>query len=446
MKKLFTAVMCIMCTAGSFGQTTGEKVAQLLNAYAQLNQLNGTVLVSHKGKIVHHQGYGWKNAEQGSPATTATIYQVGSVTKQFTAAIILKLAEQKKLTLNDKLSKYFPAYPQGDSITIFHLLTHTSGIFNYTNDPEFMATKAVQPITEQQMLERFIHKEPDFSPGAKWSYSNSGYYLLGRIIQQVTRQPYEKIVRQYIFTPLGMNKSGFNFTGLADTNRAIGYYSISPKNSLPAGIVDSTVSYSAGAIYSTTTDLLKWHNGMLNNRVISAASKKKAFTPFKMKYGLGWFIDSFANKRVTMHGGTIFGFNALLVRVEQDNTCIVILNNTGNPKLDEMSKNLLAILYNKPYKVPAGKKEITLSEQILKRYVGTYELTPEFLIAITLENGKLFGQATAQPKFELFAQKEHYFFLKAVEAEVEFNVNATGEAESLVLYQGGTKALAKKIK
>lgn len=429
-----------------YGQTKEEKITQLLNAYSKLNQFNGTALVTQQGKILLDMGYGFKNVESKDENIPATIFQIGSITKQFTAAIILKLAEQKKLNITDKLANYFPGYPNGNDITIHNLLTHTSGIFNYTNEVEFMKSEAIKPANEKKMLAVFKDKKLDFAPGSKWSYSNSGYLLLGYIIEKVTKQPYEKVVRDYIFKPLKMNNSGFDFAHLDDPNKATGYFTISEANSTKAELVDSSVSYAAGAIYSTTADLLKWHNGILNNKILTRASLEKAFTPFKNQYGYGWHIDSLHNKQITTHSGGIFGFNANFSRIEQDDICIILLNNVGNPKLDDITSDIYAILYDQPYKIPESKSEIKVSPEILNKYVGTYEVVPAFKIEIMVENGQLVAQATGQPKFELFAQKENYFFLKAVEAEVEFVSNDQGVVEQLFLYQGGRKTPAKKIK
>ena len=183
----------------------------------------------------------------------------------------------------------------------------------------------------------------------------------------------------------------------------------------------------------------------MNNKIVKRETIEKAFTPFKNKYGLGWNIDSLQGKRVMMHGGGIFGFNANFARNDQDDISIVLLNNVGNPKLGAITNDIFAILYDKPYTIPEKKKEISVSEEILKKYVGTYEIVPQFKIDITVQNGTLQAQATGQPKFGLFPQKDNYFFVKGVEAEVEFMSNDKGEIDSLNLYQGGKKTPAKKI-
>jgi CubicO group peptidase (beta-lactamase class C family) len=429
----------------SFGQSKVEKLTSLLDTYHQLNEFNGTALVSQYGKVLINEGYGFKNIATNDKCAANTIYQIGSITKQFTAAIILKLEEKKKLKLTDKVSKYFPDYPNGNEITIHHLLSHTSGIFNYTNDVDFMKSEAVKPINEAKMLALFKDRKLDFAPGTQWSYSNSGYVLLGYIIQKVTKKPYEKVVREYIFKPMKMLDSGFDFVGLNNKNKAKGYFGINGKNSMESTYVDSTVSYAAGAIYSTTSDLLKWHTGLIKNKVIKRATLEKAFTPVKNNYGYGWGISNIDDKKITTHTGGIFGFNTNIARIEQDDICVVLLNNMGNPKLVEITNNIFAILYDKVYTLPTAKKEIAISQEVLNKYKGTYQIVPEFKIVVTVADGKLFAQATGQPKFELFAQKENYFFLKAVEAEVEFVSNNDGKVEKLILYQGGRNTPAMKL-
>jgi CubicO group peptidase (beta-lactamase class C family) len=445
MRILLSILLCFF-SLQLLSQTKTETINQFIEAYSNQNSFNGSALVTEKGSVLLNKGFGYNNIATGKMNNENTIYQLGSVTKQFTSTVILKLAEQKKLKLTDKLIKYFPGYPKGDSITIHHLLSHTSGIFNYTNDEAFMSGEVLKPASEKKILALFKDKPLDFSPGNNWAYSNSGYMLLGYIIQKVAKKPYEKAVRDIILTPLKMTNSGFDYVRLKNANKATGYFVIDGKNSTESSYVDSSVSYAAGAMYSGATDMLKWHKSLLQNKVISRASLEKAFTPAKNKYGYGWAIDSLYGKRITTHNGGIFGFNSSFYRIEADDIAIVLLNNVGNPKLDEIALGIINILYDKPYKIPDAKKEISVPTEILNKYTGLYEVVPQFQIIITTEEGKLFAQATGQPKFELFAQKENYFFLKAVEAEVEFISSEKGGTEKLILYQGGRATDAKKIK
>jgi CubicO group peptidase (beta-lactamase class C family) len=446
MKKIFFSCFLFVFYLVGMAQSTTDKLNELLQAYQKINQFNGTALVVQNGKVVLDKGYGYQNITANENATANTIYQIGSITKQFTALVILKLEEQKKLKLTDKLSDYFPGYTNGENITIFNLLTHTAGIYNYTNNVDFMQTHATMPITQKEMIAVFKDKELDFKPGTQWAYSNSGYMLLGYIIEKITKTTYENAIRKFIFTPLKMTNSGFDFVRLKNKNKATGYFVLDAKKGEPSSYVDSSIAYAAGAIYSTSADLYKWHTGILNNKLVSRSTIEKAFTPFLKKYGFGWFMDSINGKRITTHNGGIFGFNANFSRVEADNNCIILLNNVGNPKLDVITEAIYAILYQKPYTLPQEKKELILSEAVLNKYIGTYQITPTFEIVITVEAGQLMVQATGQPKFELFAQKENYFFLKAVEAELEFVMDDKGVVEKAILYQGGRKTDAKKIK
>jgi CubicO group peptidase (beta-lactamase class C family) len=281
MKKIFVLVAVLFIGHFSFAQ--GDKLDALIDAYARLYKFNGSALVAKNGTILLNKGYGFRNAADKVANNEQTIFQLGSITKQFTSAVILKLQEEKKLSVSDKLSKYFPGYPKGDSITIEQLLTHTSGIYSYTNDPNFMANEVTKPANREMMMALFRDKPFDFSPGTSWNYSNSGYSLLGYIIEAVTKKPYEQAVRKYIFTPLHMTHSGFDFTHLKNKEKATGYFELNDKETIAAPIVDSSVSYSAGAIYSTTGDLYLWHKALQKNKILSKAQQEKAYTPIKKK-------------------------------------------------------------------------------------------------------------------------------------------------------------------
>jgi CubicO group peptidase (beta-lactamase class C family) len=435
---------CSINTANA--QSDADKINELLTAYARQYKFSGTALVISKGQVVFNKGYGFKNAKDSTYNDVNSVFQIGSVTKQFTATIILQLQEQKKLSVQDKLSKYFPAFSWADSITIENLLTHTSGIYNYTNNGKFMSTEATKPASQEKIFALFKDKPLDFKPGSNFSYSNSGYMLLGYIIEKVTGQSYEQVVRERIFKPLGMTHSGFDFAHLADPNRATGYNVYTEKIKMPSLIVDSSASFAAGAIYSTVNDLWEWHKGLMKNTVIKAATQEKAYTPYKNNYGYGWFIDSIFGKRRISHDGGIFGFVSTFVRIPADDACIVLLANMGTGSLGDMSKGILSILYNQPYVLPKDKKVITVDSTVLQQYVGEYELTPGFLMVVRLNKGVLTVQASGQGELEMFAETPTKFFLKVVDAQIEFVKNGEGKVEKLILNQGGAEMPAKKVK
>ncbi|WP_336518383.1 serine hydrolase [Pollutibacter soli] len=446
MKGFFLSVGLFLICISANAQSAQSKLDELMSAYAKQYKFNGAVLVSKGDQILLNKGYGIQDAADKINNDSATVFQLGSITKQFTAIMILKLQEQKKLNINDKLSKYFPSYPKGDSITIKHLLTHTSGIYSYTNDATFMNNEITKPLNRKQVMALFENKPLEFSPGTKWEYSNSAYILLGFIIEDVTKMTYYQAARKMIFQPLGMTHTGFDFTNLSVREKAVGYMRINEQVQVKAPIVDSSVSFSAGAMYSTTSDLYKWYLSLKNNKIISAASKQMASTPVLNKYGFGLGIDSVDGKLRIAHGGGIHGFTTNISIVQADGICIVLLNNASNSFLSTITESIYAILYNKPYELPKERVAVSLSEDVLKQYEGEYELAPGFKLDIAVKSGKLTVHPTGQQEHELFAEKTDFFFLKVVDAQIEFKRNTANVVESLVLVQGGREMPGKKIK
>ena len=446
MKKsaLLIAALCIVLISSS--QNIPGELDTILTAYARLYKFNGSALIAKNGKIILNRGYGYRNAANKVLNNENTVYQLGSITKQFTSAIILKLQEEKKLNVKDKLSKYFPAYPKGDSITIEQLLSHTSGIYSYTNDQNFMATEVSKSSSREKMMALFKDKPLDFSPGTGWNYSNSGYSLLGYIIEIVTNKPYEQVVHEYIFTPLKMVHSGFNFTDLKTGEKATGYFKLDNTNAAIAPIVDSSVSFSAGAIYSTTGDLFLWHKALEANSILTKAEQDKAYTPVRNKYGYGWNIDSVEGKRRVAHSGGIHGFTTNIARVPEDDLCVILLSNASDRSLEEITNTVFSSLYNKPYDLPKEKIIIKVAEATLQQYIGEYEIRPDLHVMMSIKNGELIAAPTGQPESVISATKEDFFFVKEQDIQIEFTRNHKKEVTGFILYQGGAKITCKKIR
>jgi CubicO group peptidase (beta-lactamase class C family) len=446
MKKISFFIIILLSSLSLAAQEAAQKLDELVTAYTQMEQFNGSVLVAQKGVILLQKGYGYKNAAKKEMNDATTVFQIGSITKQFTSAIILRLQEKKKLSIQDKLSKYFPDLPFADSVTIENLLSHTSGIFNYTNNGEFMKTEAVKPATREKILALFKDKPLEFTPGSKFNYSNSGYMLLGYIIEKVTGKPYEKVVHEMVFTPLHMNHSGFDFTNLYSPDKAVGYFALTKSANTPAPVVDSSASFAAGAIYTSVEDLYKWDRALFTEKIISKASLKDAYTPRKGTYGLGWNIDTAYGKPVYAHGGGIFGFSSNILRDPEEDICIILFDNKGDGGLEKITGGLNAILHNKPYTIPKEKIAIAVDSSLLKQYTGEYELAPNFILTISLEQGRLMVQATGQGKAEMFAERENFFFLKVADIQLTFTKDADGKTDKLILHQNGRDMPAKKIK
>ncbi len=441
MKKSFLLFTIIHLTCCAQAQEINRKIESLIDSYSEIYRFNGVALVSKNGKILFEKGFGYRDIKNEIPNTPNTIYQIGSMTKQFTAVVILKLAEQKKLTLQDKLSIYFPDYPRGNEITIEHLLTHTSGIYEYFRSAQYNNRDLKKPLSKEERMSFFRDKPLDFEPGTKFSYCNSGYELLGLIIEQLTHKSYELVVREFILNPLKMSHSGFDFVGLNSKDKAKPYSLYSKKEITEAISWDSTATYAAGSLYSTVQDLYLWHKGLLNNQIISKSSLEKAYVPFRNGYGYGWWIDSLFQKRVISHGGNVQGFTTHMIRIPEDDVCIILINNTYNHEIETIGNAIVAILYDKPYKI---LKAANLSHTALEKYLGDYDVSSDYLVKITTEDSHLYMQVNAEPKIEVFAEKENYFFLKNEDVRIRFKADDKGKIIQIGIFRGLNSKLGDK--
>ncbi len=437
MKKTVLLLLTFGLTQALFCQkTTQQKLDELMNAYSKINKFNGSVLVSQKGKILLEKGYGVKNFKAKTMNDMNSIFQIYSVTKTFTSTVILKLVEQDKLSLSDKLSKFYPGFPKGDSITIENLLTHTSGIYDYSRGNN------MPDETESSFIKFLETKSLDFSPGTSWSYSNSGYWLLGFIIKKVTSMAYEEAVGKYIFKPLQMTHSGFAFKIFSSKYKTTGYEIFSDEIKKEAIVYDPPGPFAAGAIYSTVGDLYKYHIGLEQYKLLKKETLNKAYIPYKNNYGYGWMINAYDGKTIVSHSGGAAGYRSNFIRIPEDNVCIVLLDNTENANVEIITKKIVDILYGKPYKIPF---EIKVDRQVLEKFAGSYSVSPAFTMYITIDNGKLAAQASGQQKTILLAEKENYFFAEEANGFVEFSKDDTGAYNELIIHQAGQNVKAKRF-
>ncbi|HEY6369991.1 MAG TPA: serine hydrolase [Candidatus Sulfotelmatobacter sp.] len=432
-RRIAVAVLLVsICLA----QDNVSRMEQVVRSYVDAKQFMGSVLVARDGKIILDRGYGSANLEWDVPNSPASKLRLGSLTKQFTAACILLLEERGKLKVEDPVKKYMPDAPAAwDKVTIFHLLTHTSGIPSFTGFPEYASTEAIA-TTPEKLVARFRGKPLEFQPGEKWNYSNSGYVLLGYLIEKISQQSYKEFVQENIFNPLGMKDSGYDSHSEVILHRASGY-APGPKGPTNAGYVDMSIPLSAGALYSTTEDLLRWEQGLMGGKLLSAASLQKMTTPFKNDYAFGLGVRTANGHKVIEHGGGIEGFNTDLAYYPEDKLTVVVLANLNGDAPEAIAGKLAAVAQGETVLLPSERKEVTVPPAVLEKYVGTYELMPNFNLVMTVEGGHLMTQATGQEKFPLFAESETKFFLKVVDAEVEFIKNDTGEVTQIILHQGG---------
>lgn len=426
----------LLLASTCLAQDNVSRMEQVVQSYVDSKQFMGAALVARDGKVLLSTGYGFANLEWGVANSPASKFRLGSITKQFTAACILLLEERGKLKVDDPVKKYMTDAPAAwDKVTIFNLLTHTSGIPSFTGFPDYASTEAIA-TTPEKLVARFRDKPLEFQPGEKWNYSNSGYVLLGYLIEKISQQSYSEFVQENIFTPLGMKDSGYDSNSAIILHRASGY-TPSAKGTIHAGYIDMSIPFSAGSLYSTTEDLLRWEQGLMGGKLLSVASLAKMTTPFKNDYAFGLAVHAVNGHKVIEHGGGIEGFNTEIAYYPEDKLTVVVLANLNGGVPETIANALAQVAHGEKVVLPSERKEITVSPAVLGAYVGTYQLTPDFAIVVTFEGGQLMEQATGQPKFPLFAESETKFFLKVVDAEVEFFKNEKGEVTHLILHQGG---------
>jgi len=346
-----------------FAQNKAMEIDKLMQLYQDYGQFNGTVLVSEGGKEIFKKGYGLANMEWNIPNEPDTKFRIGSITKQFTSMLIMQLVEEGKIKLEGKITDYLPGYRKdiGEQVTIHHLLTHTSGIPSYTELPEFSNEISRDPYTVDEFVQKYCSGDLEFKPGSKFVYNNSGYFLLGAIIEKVTGKKYEAVLKERILDPLNMKNTGYDHHESIIANRAGGYektfdgYQNTP-------YIDMSLPFAAGALYSTVEDLYLWDQALYKRELLSEKYMKMMFTPFLNNYAYGWSVrkialaDSKDSVLVVAHSGGINGFVTLITRLVQDKHMIVLLNNTGGTDLNRMTVGIINILYGKPSDLP--KKSI----------------------------------------------------------------------------------------
>ncbi len=322
----------------AFGGFEGD-ADHYLKGLVQSNKFSGAVLVANQGKAVLSKGYGLANYEHDIANTPETKFRLGSITKQFTAMCVLILQEQGKLSVRDPVSKYVEDSPDTwKPITIHHLLSHTSGIPGFTEFPDNLERERL-PATVDGTVKRFKDKPLDFQPGEKFKYSNSGYVLLGYIIERVTGKTYEKVVKDNIFTPLRMKSSGYDHPWIVLNNRASGYGWRDGKR-VNCIHFEMDTPHAAGGLYSTVEDLLLWDQALYTEKLVSRKSLDSMFTPVKGIYGYGWFIGERASHKYVEHGGGIAGFLTYLARYPEEKLTVIVLSNFERANPEEISREL----------------------------------------------------------------------------------------------------------
>lgn len=377
------------------------------------------VIVVRDGEVIYRKGQGMANLELGVPIEPDMVFRLGSLTKQFTTVAILMLAEQGKLSLDDPITKFLPDYPTHDYlITVEHLLTHTSGIKSYTSMPEWSPLWRTD-FTVEELIGLFKDQPMVSAPGKNWAYNNSGYVLLGAIIEKATGQTYEGFLHQNIFEPLGMKQSYYDNPTRVIPRRVAGYEKDSD-GYVNAAYLSMTQPYAAGALASTVDDLALWDAALYTDRLLKQKTLERAHVSHKLadgsstEYGFGWEISEYAGHRFIEHGGGILGFRTRAIRIPDDRVFVAALSNNGGAHPTQLAFKIAALVIGQPYNEPVPAE---LSPEVLALYEGSYQINALEEIRITREDDHFFFQYGEGARVEVIPLSPDEFFFKHMSTE-----------------------------
>jgi CubicO group peptidase (beta-lactamase class C family) len=450
-------VIVLMCFS-----LLGMKIQRVVNTYEQnvtavnldtyMTELqkeqnfHGSVLVAKDGKILLEKGYGMADIENKIKNSKDTRFAIGSVTKQFTAMAIMQLFEKGKLALNDKLSKYIPDFKNGDKITLHNLLTHSSGIYNYTSLLEFSSMKP-ENMTLMNVINLFKNKALNFSPGTKFEYSNSGYVLLTYIIEKVSGLSYDKYLDKNIFKPLGMINTGDCYQNNELALKTIGYSGYLETE--PVNDIILKGAFGAGELYSTTGDLYKWDRALYTEKLLKKANIKRMFTEYQKmspiySYGYGFMKDYSQYGYEILHTGGTLSFSSIISRYVDKNVTVIALVNSASYDTIPLKEDLADIVFGIRHDIPKAPKEVEIDKSVYKNYAGRYTLAIGSDVEVTTDGEHLFAQISGQEKIEILPESEVKFFSKKVNADISFELDKNNKVIGFTLFQSGNYIKAVK--
>ncbi len=391
-----------------------QTIDSLLQETFKPSEPGATVILVKEGEVIYRAGLGIANLELGVLIKPEMVFRLGSITKQFTAVAILMLEEQGKLALTDSITKFLPDYPTHDYlITVEHLLTHTSGIKSYTSMPEWQSLWRKE-FTVQGLIDFFKYQPMQSAPGKRWAYNNSGYCLLGAIIEKASGQTYEQFLQNSIFNPLGMKQSYYDSPIRVIPWRAAGYEK-GPQGYTNAEYLSMTQPYAAGSLASTVDDLAIWDAALYTGQLLKPETLQQAFVSYRLTdgtptdYGYGWTLSEYAGQRLIEHGGGIHGFRSYAIRIPDKRIFVAVLSNNAGASPGELTFKIATLAIGQPYQEPAP---ITLSAEALAHYVGVYQTGEGEEQSIVCEDNRLYSQYGKDDRVELVPFAADQFFLK----------------------------------
>lgn len=410
-------------------QLNTPKLDSLFQALEDNNRLMGSIALSHKGSIIYSKAIGFADTETGKKASAATIYRIGSISKMFTAALILKAVEEEKISLEMTIKDYFPEIENADKITISQLLYHRSGIHSFTDDADYLKW-SWETRTEKELLDKISSAESEFEPGSKMKYSNSNFVLLTFILEKIYHKPYREILSEKITNPLGLNNTYSGGKTSIAGNECFSYSYDDKWVKEPE--TDMSVPLGAGAIVSNPEDLTRFIEQLFTGEIISA-EKLKEMTTLKDNAGMGIFPTPFYEKQGFGHGGGIDGFRSMLGYFPDDSLGIAITSNGVNYEINNIAIGALSCYFNRPYDIPQFSV-YHADESEFDQFAGIYSSAQIPLkITVKKEDKVLVAQATGQPSFRLEPSEKNIFRFDIAGVVMEF----IPEENKMILKQRG---------
>jgi len=427
------------------------KMHRLVHAYAELGRFSGTVLVAQGDRVLFKRGYGMASYEHNVPNTLATSFRIGSQTKAFTAIAILQLQERGALNVHEPIATYLPGYPRGERISIQHLLTNMSGIPDYVTTETFSREMALAHSPDE-LIARFKDRPLLFEPGARFAYSNSGWVLLGAIIERLSGKSYADYLEHHICAPAGMTRSGVERPGQVLGNHAGGYQSLD-KQVVRAAPIDNSTQFAAGDMHATAEDLYRWDRALHSDRLLGRASHELILAPYvetdlgMYGYGCGLF-DRFGQRCFESSGGTI-GFVSTTTRYLDDDSVIVVLSNFENGAFGEIERGLAAILFDQPYELPSARRFVSVDPAVFAAYIGRYQFSfigRAHIMEVSSARDRLLVEVQGLPKTELRPMSAtSYFTQMKGEVELTFLPTGGGKAQEIAVNWVGKSMTARRV-
>ncbi|HEY6050044.1 MAG TPA: serine hydrolase domain-containing protein [Thermoanaerobaculia bacterium] len=420
----------------------------LVSPYLASASFSGDVLVARKGKVLFHEGYGLANRERATSVTPRTKFYVASISKSFTAAAVLLLQERGKLRVGDSVSRYVPDFPNGEKITLHHLLTHTSGIADYVRLPNF-AEISRRPYTTAQVIALFRDQPAAFEPGKGSGYSNSNYVLLAHIVEKVSGSSFEGFLREHFFQPLGLRNTGQEQSPEGSIpGMATGYVPVGLREFEKSPYFDHSISTGAGSLYSTAEDVMRWIQALFAGRVLKPASVEQMYKPHPDGTpGYSWTLRKQWDRDVIIENGWDgVGFAATLMYVPAEEVIVVVLGNLNiSTVTGEIANNLTALALGEAAS-PLAIRQDPVPSELASKLVGRYKLGDDFyvlgtVLAIVERDGNLYEQQRNPDRLVgLIRVSDREFIHRSSWGRVRFDMNESGEVSGLLFF-GRFKAL-----